>query len=150
MPSTGIGSGRFRAYDPRVLVTNAAMSRRRALTALCGLVVGLSLALPAAEAAAPSATYTAYAACGLGPQAPPASKCTKGSKVGAFFKSSEQVQYKLCAKFPNGQRLCAAAQNAPAGKLKVNKVTTDLLGRHKLVWHLPDRKIVRYFRLTAD
>jgi hypothetical protein len=87
-------------------------------------------------------------ACGLGKHAKPAHRCEKGSKVGAFLRSAEDVQFTLCVKFPGGPRLCAHDQSATAGKIKVNPVTTDKLGRHKLTWKLPGRKIVRYFRLT--
>jgi hypothetical protein len=87
-------------------------------------------------------------ACSHGKHAPAAHKCTKGSKVGAFFKSQVDVRFTLCVKFPGGPRLCAHDQSAKAGKTKVNPVTTDKLGRHKLTWKLPGRKIVRYFRLT--
>jgi hypothetical protein len=131
------------------------MQRLATITAACAALIGVfafaginSAGEPGPAAA--SARYSAYAACGLGAHAAPAHKCTKGSKVGAFFKSTEPVVFKLCAKFPGGQRLCANDQSAKAGKLKVNKVTTNKLGRHKLTWILPDRKIVRYFRLIRS
>ena len=98
--------------------------------------------------AAASARYTAYAACGLGAHRHPPTSARRGSKVGAFFKSTEPVVFKLCVKFPGGQHLCANDQNAKAGKLKINTVTTNKLGRHRLTWILPDREIVRYFRLV--
>ena len=115
---------------------------------LVGLTIWL-FAASGAAAASPSSPYVAYAACGLGKHAAPAHKCTRGSKVGAFFESSSPVQYTICVVFPGGRRLCAQDQNAAAGKLKINTVTTNKLGRHKLVWYVSGVKIVRYFRLVA-
>jgi hypothetical protein len=127
-----------------------ARARRRRVSSL---LLGLALCLLVPSGAvgsggSASGTYTAYVACGVSASAKPAHKCERGEKVGAFFKSATDVQFTICAVFPNRQRLCASAQNAPAGVLKINKVTTSKLGRHKIVWYLPDRKIVRYFRLV--
>jgi hypothetical protein len=126
------------------------MQRLSIVVATCAAIIGTG-ALASGSSADSAPKYVAYAACGLGKQEPPAHKCTLGSRVGAFLKSSTDVQFKLCVRFPNDRRICAEAQNVAAGKVKVNKVTSSILGRHKLVWYLPDdRKIVRYFRLVDD
>jgi hypothetical protein len=125
------------------------MQRLSIVVATCAAIIGPAV-LAGGGSADPAPKYVAYAACGLSKQASPAHKCTLGSRVGAFLKSTTAVQFKLCVAFPNGKRLCAEAQKAAAGKLKVNKVTSSVPGRHKLVWYLPDRKIVRYVRLVGD
>jgi hypothetical protein len=89
--------------------------------------------------------YTAYVACGLSSHAPPAHECPHRARVGAFLRSSREVAYTVCAVFPTGRRICAAEQIAAAGVLYVNKVTSNIVGWHKVVWYLPDRRIKRYF-----
>jgi Excalibur calcium-binding domain len=99
---------------------------------------------PPPEEAAPP-TFEAYVACGLGPNAEPAHSCPHRSKVGAFFLSSQDVEYEVCVRFPAGRELCAANQQAAAGTLYVNKVTTSVVGRHSVIWFVDGRRIVRHF-----
>lgn len=89
--------------------------------------------------------YRAYVACGLSQRARPARWCTRRRKVGAFLRSTQPVTYRLCVVFPTRRRLCAVEQQAEAGMLYVNRVTTNIVGRHKVVWYLPDRRIKRFF-----
>jgi hypothetical protein len=124
--------------------------RIRALSAFVGVVLTALVLSAGAEGASSSGAYSAYVACGVGAQAKPAHKCKRGDEVGAFFKSVDPVQFTLCVKFPGGRRLCAQDQSAEAGELKINTVTTNKLGRHKLTWHVGNHKIVRYFRLTRN
>lgn len=90
--------------------------------------------------------YTAYVACGTGPYAARAHSCPHRSRVGAFFKSNVETEYEVCVRFPTGRRLCAGTQIAEARTLYVNKVTTNIVGRHTVTWYLPDRTLIRYFR----
>lgn len=99
---------------------------------------------PPAESPEP-AHYTAYVACGLSDKARPRHECPHRAKVGVFFKSSREVVYSVCVVFPTSRRACAKEQTAAAGTLYVNKVTGNVSGRHKVVWYLPDRRIIRYF-----
>jgi hypothetical protein len=87
----------------------------------------------------------AYVACGLSRYAPPARECPHRSKVGAFLKSSQAITYSVCIKFPTKRRLCARNQEAEAGVLYVNRITTSLVGWHKVTWFADGRRIVRWF-----
>jgi len=89
--------------------------------------------------------YRAYVACGLSRCARPARRCPRRSRIGAFLRSSEAVAYRICVVFPTGRRLCSDQQQADAGILYVNRITTNIVGRHKAVWYLPDRRIKRFF-----
>jgi hypothetical protein len=93
----------------------------------------------------PAPHYTAYVACGLSEYARPAHECAHRSKVGAFLRSTQEVTYSVCTVFPTGRRICAEEQTAAAGVLYVNKITTSIVGWHKVVWYLPGRRIKRYF-----
>ena len=90
-------------------------------------------------------TFQAYIGCSLSKYARHASNCPHRSRVGAFFRSSQDVEYKLCVRFPTGRELCAPNQQASAGTLYVNKVTSNIAGRHRVVWHVPGHRIVRHF-----
>ncbi|HWM63883.1 MAG TPA: excalibur calcium-binding domain-containing protein [Solirubrobacterales bacterium] len=94
---------------------------------------------------APAPRYTAYIACGLSQYARRASTCPHRSKVGAFLRSSQDIEYTVCVVFPTARRLYAPHHAAIAGTLYVNKVTTAITGRHKVIWYLPGDRIVRYF-----
>ncbi|HEV7483841.1 MAG TPA: excalibur calcium-binding domain-containing protein [Solirubrobacterales bacterium] len=102
-----------------------------------------AVAPPAEEE--PEPTFQAYVACGLSSYAPRAASCPHRSRVGAFFRSSEDVEYEVCIHFPGGREICAANQQAAAGTLYVNKVTSNIVGRHKVIWFVSGRRIVRYF-----
>jgi hypothetical protein len=88
---------------------------------------------------------TAYVACGLSQYARPARECGPRRKVGAFFRANYDVRYTVCTRFPTGRRVCAYDQIAAAGTLYVNKVTTNIVGSHKVVWTVEGRRLVRYF-----
>lgn len=91
-----------------------------------------------------SPKLTAYVACGLSRGAKASSSCGRRQKMGAFFKSSKAVIYKVCVKFPTGRTICARKQRAEAGVLYVNKISGNIPGRHKVVWSSEGRTIVRY------
>jgi hypothetical protein len=90
-------------------------------------------------------TFQAYAGCSLSRYAPHASSCPHASKVGAFFRSSADVEYEVCVRFPTGRELCAPNQQATAGTLYVNKVTSNIAGRHRVTWSVAGHRIVRHF-----
>jgi Excalibur calcium-binding domain len=90
-------------------------------------------------------TLQAYIACGLSRYAPHASSCPHASRVGAFFRSSEDVEYEVCVHFPTGHELCAPNQQASAGTLYVNKVTSGIVGYHRVTWVVAGRRIARHF-----
>lgn len=91
-----------------------------------------------------SPKFTAYIACGVGRSAKAASSCGRKQKIGAFFKSTKTVTYKVCVKFPNGRTICAKRQQAEGGVLYVNKITGSMPGRYKVTWSAEGRTIVRY------
>lgn len=91
-----------------------------------------------------SPKFTAYVACGVGRNAKASSSCGKKQKIGAFFKSTKPVTYKVCVKFPDGKSICAKKQPAQANVLYVNKITGNMPGRHKVTWSAEGRTIVRY------
>ena len=86
-----------------------------------------------------------YIACGLSQYARPARECPRRSKVGAFLESSRELLYAVCVVFPNRRRLCSGEQLAEAATLYVNKVTTNVTGRHKVIWYAGGQRLVRYF-----
>jgi Excalibur calcium-binding domain len=85
----------------------------------------------------------AYTACGLSQYARPARECPRRRKIGAFFESSREVVYAVCVVFPLGRRLCADEQVAQAGTLYVNKLTTNAIGRHKVIWYAAGQRLLR-------
>jgi Excalibur calcium-binding domain len=87
----------------------------------------------------------AYVACGLSQYARRARECPRRRKIGAFFRASRQVHYTVCVTFPTRRRLCAPEQLGEAGVLYVHRVNTNLVGRHKVVWTVEGRRLVRYF-----
>jgi hypothetical protein len=93
--------------------------------------------------------YTVYVACGVTGNAKPAHSCARGSKKAAFFRSNlADVHYKVCVRFPTGTRLCAPAQGAPKGSLRVNPITSTMPGRHKVTWFVKGKRVgLRYLRV---
>lgn len=93
--------------------------------------------------------FRVYVGCNRSSTARPAYRCRWGSKVGAFFESSQPVTYTVCVRFPSFRRLCAQEQSADAGVLYVNALTTRQLGRHVVTWNVGGRRLVRHFRLAS-
>lgn len=90
------------------------------------------------------ARLRAYTACGLSQYAQPARECPRRRKIGAFFESNQEVVYAVCVVFPLGRRLCTNEQVAQAGTLYVNKLTSNAIGRHKVIWYAAGQRLVRY------
>jgi hypothetical protein len=108
------------------------------------LAVGLGIALltSAAPATAQGAAYKHYVACGLSQKAKPSHLCQKPRKKGAFFRSNNaDVFYTVCVKFPTKKNLCAPKQEAVKGTLYVNKITTNIPGKHRVSWFVEGKRV---------
>jgi hypothetical protein len=106
--------------------------------------IGLVTALlaSAVPASAQGAAYKHYVACGLSKNAKPAHLCQKSRKKGAFFRSNNaDVFYTVCVKFPTKKNLCAPKQEAEKGTLYVNKITTNIPGRHRVSWFVEGKRV---------
>lgn len=124
------------------------------MSAAKGLVaVGLAVALlgNAVPATAEAAAYRHYVACGLSQNAKPSHVCQKPRKKGAFFRSNQgDVFYTVCVRFPTGKNLCAPEQEALQGTLYVNRITTNIPGKHRVSWFVKGKRVgVFVFRVPA-
>jgi hypothetical protein len=60
------------------------------------------------------------------------------------------VMYKVCVRFPDGRRLCAARQDAPRGELEINSITSHMVGRHVVTWYVAGEQVGTFaFRVHA-
>lgn len=110
------------------------------VVALLGVVLLASSASPAAVKKQPA--YRHYVACGLSQNAKPAHVCPKARKKGAFFRSNKaDVFYAVCVKFPTKKHLCAPKQEAVQGTLYVNKITSDIPGKHRVTWFVKGKRV---------
>ncbi|HEU5252026.1 MAG TPA: hypothetical protein VFU16_01705 [Solirubrobacterales bacterium] len=55
------------------------------------------------------------------------------------------MTYTVCITFPSKRRLCARNQAAEAETTYVNRITTSVVGWHKVVWFADGRRLVRWF-----
>lgn len=111
------------------------------------LLAGVVLALPSSAVAA---EYTTYVACSLSGEAEPAESCQLGDTPGAFFEADEDTEYEVCVEFPGGAYLCAEEQEAEAGVLYVNEITSEVPGLHYVDWYVNEELIAtRGFQLLA-
>jgi hypothetical protein len=114
----------------------------KGLKTLMAVLLGTALLASVAPASAGAAAYKHYVACGVSQNAKPAHKCSKKSKKGAFFKSLKgDVNYSICVKFPTGKNICAKAQPATQGTLYVNKITSNIPGKHRVTWFVEGKRI---------
>lgn len=125
------------------------MKGMRTLTAVLlatALLAGVVFASTASAAA-----YKHYVACGVSQNAKAKHKCPKKAKKGAFFKSLKaDVNYSVCVKFPTGKNICAKAQPATQGTLYVNKITSNIPGKHRVSWFVEGKRVGSYvFRVTG-
>ncbi|MDX6627005.1 MAG: hypothetical protein QOE56_1994 [Solirubrobacterales bacterium] len=123
----------------------------KGLKALVAVLVASGLLAATVPASAGAAAFKHYVACGISRNATPAHVCPKGSKKGAFFKSTQgDVAYTVCVKFPSGKNLCAQAQEAIQGTLYVNKITSTIPGRHVVSWFVKGKKVGSFvFRVKS-
>jgi len=114
----------------------------RGLKLLMALCLGAALTVAAAPAPAEGAAFRHYVACGLSQKAKPSHRCPKQRKKGAFFRSSRgDVFYTVCVKFPTRKNLCAPKQEAVRGTLYVNKITSNIPGRHRVTWFVQGKRV---------
>jgi hypothetical protein len=128
--------------------------RKRSMKGLKTLAAtGLAIALlaSASPASAQGAAFKHYVACGLSQNAKPAHLCQKARKKGAFFRSNNgDVFYTVCVKFPTKKNLCAPKQKAEQGTLYVNKITSNIPGKHRVSWFVEGKQVGSYiFRIPG-
>lgn len=115
------------------------MKRPKTLAAALAAVALLASAVPASAGAV---AFKHYVACGVSQNAKPSHSCPKKSKKGAFFKSLEaDVSYSICVKFPTGKSICAKAQEAKSHTLYVNKITSNIPGKHRVIWFVGGKRV---------
>ena len=118
----------------------------KGLKTLAAVLFGAALLSGAAPASAGAAAYKHYVACGVSQNAKAAHRCPKPSKKGAFFKSLQaDVFYSICVRFPTGRNLCAPRQEAVQGTLYVNKITSNIPGKHKVSWFVEGKRVGLFF-----
>jgi hypothetical protein len=116
----------------------------KGLKRLAAVALGVAL-LAAAPASAQGAAYKHYVACGLSKNAKPSHLCQKGRPKGAFFESTKaDVFYTVCVKFPNTKSLCKPKQEAVRGTLYVNKITSNIPGKHRVAWFVNGKRVGVY------
>jgi len=114
----------------------------KGLKTLAAVGLGVALLATAVPASAQAAAYKHYVACGLSQNAKPAHLCQKQRKKGAFFRSNRaDVFYTVCVKFPTKKNLCAPKQEAVRGTLYVNKITTNIPGKHRVTWFVEGKSV---------
>jgi hypothetical protein len=115
----------------------------KGLKTLTAIGLGIALLASASPALAKKgAAYKHYVACGLSQKAKPAHVCQKSRKKGAFFRSNKgDVFYTVCVKFPTKKNLCAPKQKAEKGTLYVNKITTNIPGKHQVSWFVEGKRV---------
>jgi hypothetical protein len=114
----------------------------KGLKTLTGVLAAIALLASVAPASAGAAAYKHYVACGVSQKAKPAHRCPKKSKKGAFFTSLKgDVSYSVCVKFPTGKNICAKAQEAKQGTLYVNKITSNIPGKHRVTWFVGGKRV---------
>jgi hypothetical protein len=130
----------------------------KGLKTLTAVGLGVALIASAAPASADAAAYRHYVACGLSEKAKPSHRCAKRHKKGAFFRSNRGrqcrndqgtlircVYYTVCVKFPTKKNLCAPKQQAEKGTLYVNKITSNIPGRHKVTWFVGGKRVGLFY-----
>jgi hypothetical protein len=126
----------------------------KGLKALAATVAVVALQGAAAPASAEAAVYRHYVGCGTSQNAKPSHSCPKQSRKGAFFRSNRGescldpqgdpvrcVYYKVCVRFPTGRNLCASRQQAIKGVLYVNRITSNIPGKHRVTWFVAGKRV---------
>jgi len=114
----------------------------KGLKRLIAIGLGVTLLASAVPALAQGATFKHYVACGLSKNAKPSHLCQKARKKGAFFRSNQaDVFYTVCVKFPTKKNLCAPKQEAKKGTLYVNKITSNIPGKHRVTWFVGGNRV---------
>jgi len=114
----------------------------KGLKTLAAVLSISALLVSLVPASAGAAAFSHYVACGLSQNAKPSHKCNKKRDKGAFFKSNAAtVFYSVCVKFPTRKNLCAKSQEAVQGTLYVNKITSNIPGKHVVSWFVEGKKV---------
>lgn len=109
---------------------------------LTAVLLATALLVCVAPASAGALAYKHYVACGTSETAKPSHKCPRKGKKGAFFKSLRRdVRYSICVRFPTGKNICAKAQKAEAHVLYVNKITSNIPGKHRVTWFVNGKRV---------
>jgi len=118
---------------------------------LVAALATLALLAFVAPASARPAAYRHYVACGYSEKAKPSHSCPKKAKKAAFFKSlNTNVSYSICVKFPTGKSICAKAQEAKARELYINKITSNIPGKHRVTWFVGGKPVGSFaFTVTS-
>lgn len=115
------------------------MKGPKTLVAALATLALLAFAVPASAGAT---AYRHYVACGYSEKAKPSHSCPKKAKKAAFFKSlNTDVSYSICVKFPTGKSICAKAQEAKARELYINKITSNIPGKHRVTWFVSGKPV---------
>lgn len=123
----------------------------KGLKTLTAIALGIALLASAAPAAAKGAAFRYYVACGLSEKAKPSHICQRPRKKGAFFRSNrDDVLYTVCVKFPTKKNLCAPKQEAKKGTLYVNKITSNIPGKHKVTWFVQGKRVGVFFFFVPE
>ena len=119
---------------------------------MVAVLLGAALLVTAAPASGATPAYKHYAACGVSEKAKPSHSCSKKSKKGAFFKSLHaDVFYKVCVRFPTGKAICTdEAQEAEQGTLYVNKITSNIPGKHRVTWFVGGKRVGVFIFTVTD
>jgi len=118
----------------------------KGLKTLTAVGLGVALIAGAQPASAEGAAFRHYVACGLSQKAKPSHRCPKGAKKGAFFRSNQaDVFYTVCVNFPTKKSLCAPKQEAVRGTLYVNRITSNIPGRHRVAWFVKGKRVGLFF-----
>ena len=111
-------------------------------TTVTAIALGIALLAATVPAVASGAAFKHYVACGLSKNAKPSHICQKPRKKGAFFRSNQaDVFYTVCVKFPTKKNLCAPKQEAKQGTLYVNKITSNIVGEHRVTWFVQGKRV---------
>ena len=135
----------------------------KGLKTLTAIALGVALLVGAVPAAAKGPAFKHYVACGLSEKAKPSHICQKPRKKGAFFlanrghrcidakgKEIRCVYYTVCVKFPTKKNLCAPKQQAEKGRLYVNRITTNIPGKHKVTWFVAGKRVGTFYFFVPE
>jgi hypothetical protein len=119
---------------------------------VAAVLLATALLVSAIPASGATPAYKHYVACGVSQKAKPSHTCPKKSKKGAFFKSlNADVAYTVCVRFPTKKTICTQErQEAEQGTLYVNKITSNIPGKHRVTWFVSGKRVgVFIFRVTG-
>ncbi len=116
------------------------------LKALAATVLGVALLAGAAPASAGAAAYKHYVGCGVSEHATPARSCSKSEQKGRLLREPRRQRLLLrLRQVPERETsLQAQKQEATKGTLYVNKITSDIPGKHKVTWFVSGKRVGSY------